>query len=74
MKVIARQRRELRQQRAQLAELQVVALQQRLSELEGGGGQGVAEGMPGLKPKSAKGVQPQAPPACGGLPSLCAPT
>ena len=69
--LIAQQREALQQQvgitalEQQLAQLQqqVGALQQRLSEREGGGGPGVAEGMPGLKPKSAKGVRPQAPPA-----------
>ena len=61
LELIARQRAGLRQQ--QLAELQrqVVALQQRLSELEGGGGAGAAKGMPGLKPQSAKAVRSEGP-------------
>jgi transposase len=61
--ILAAQQARLVEQAAMIAEQQgqIASLQQRLSELEGGGGTGVAKGMPGLKPKSAKATRPKAP-------------
>ena len=62
---MAVQQTRLAEQAAMLAEQQeqIAALQQRLNDLEGRGAVGRPQGMPGLKPKSAKPVGPKTPPA-----------